>query len=86
MIKSLVVLALSVAAMAARDAATAAPETVHFTSLDGTTNHAFDAPDLELRELPQYRNGDRVPLEGSDEEARADSILRVLPYLKRTLE
>ena len=49
--------------------------------------HAFDSPDLELRELPQYRNGDRaVPLEGTDEEARADSILRVLAYLKRTLE
>ena len=44
-------------------------------------------PDLERRELPQYRTGDGpIPLEGTDEEARADSILRVLAYLKRTLE
>jgi dienelactone hydrolase len=48
--------------------------------------HAFDSPDLEMRELPQYRNGDRIPKEGTDEEARADSILRVLTYLKRTLD
>jgi dienelactone hydrolase len=48
--------------------------------------HAFDSPDLEMRELPQYRNGDRIPKEGTDEEARADAILRVLAYLKRTLD
>jgi dienelactone hydrolase len=48
--------------------------------------HAFDSPDLEMRELPQYHDGDRIPKEGTDEEARADSILRVLAYLKSTLE
>ena len=49
--------------------------------------HAFDSPDLERRELPQYRTGDgAIPLEGTDEEARADSILRVLAFLKQHLE
>jgi dienelactone hydrolase len=49
--------------------------------------HAFDSPDLERRELPQYRTGDGpIPLEGTDEEARADSILRVLGFLKQHLE
>ncbi len=49
--------------------------------------HAFDSPDLERIELPQYRTGDGpIPVEATDEEARADSILRVLGYLKRTLE
>jgi dienelactone hydrolase len=49
--------------------------------------HAFDSPDLERRELPQYRTGDGpIPLEGTDEEARADSILRVLAFLKQHLE
>ena len=52
-LKSLLALVLSAAA----GAAPAAPETVHFTSLDGTTN------------LIAY-----------------DSMLRVLAYLKRTLE
>ena len=49
--------------------------------------HAFDSPDLERRELPQYRTGDGpIPLEGTYEEARADSILRVLAFLKQHLE
>jgi dienelactone hydrolase len=49
--------------------------------------HAFDTPDLERLELPQYRTGDGpIPVEGTDEEARADSILRVLAYLKLHLE
>ena len=44
-------------------------------------------PAVERRELPQYRTGDGpIPLEGTDEEARADSILRVLAYLKAHLE
>jgi dienelactone hydrolase len=49
--------------------------------------HAFDAPDLDRVELPQYRTGDGpIPVEETDEEARADAILRVLGFLKQHLE
>jgi dienelactone hydrolase len=49
--------------------------------------HAFDSPDLDRIELPAYRTGDGpIPIEVTDEEARADSILRVLGYLKEHLE
>src|SRR5665213_1950158 len=35
--------------------------------------HAFDAPDLERRELPAYRTGDGpIPIIATDDEARAD--------------
>jgi dienelactone hydrolase len=49
--------------------------------------HAFDAPDLERRELPAYRSGDGpVPVIATDDEARADAVLRVLRFLKARLE
>jgi dienelactone hydrolase len=49
--------------------------------------HAFDAPKLARRELPEYRSGDgAIPLIGTDEEARADAFPRVLDFLKARLE
>jgi dienelactone hydrolase len=49
--------------------------------------HAFDAPDLPRRELPEYRTGDGpVPVIATDREARADAFFRVLEFLKLHLE
>ena len=49
--------------------------------------HAFDAPDLDRRELPAYRSGDGpMPVIGTDDEARADAMLRVLEFLKTRLD
>jgi dienelactone hydrolase len=49
--------------------------------------HAFDSPDLERRELPAYRSGDGpIPLIATDDEARADAVLRVLAFLKARLD
>jgi dienelactone hydrolase len=49
--------------------------------------HAFDAPNLARRELPEYRNGDApVPVIATDREARADAFPRVLDFLKAQLE
>jgi dienelactone hydrolase len=49
--------------------------------------HAFDAPGLPRRELPQYRVGaGAVPVIATDREARADALVRVLDFLKRHLE
>ena len=49
--------------------------------------HAFDAPELARRELPDYRTGDGpIPVIGTDDEARADALLRVLEFLKSRLE
>ena len=49
--------------------------------------HAFDAPNLPRTELPAYRTGDgRIPLIGTDREARADAFARVLEFLKLHLE
>jgi dienelactone hydrolase len=49
--------------------------------------HAFDAPNLARRELPQYRSGDDpIPVIGTDEAARADAFPRVLDFLKARLE
>jgi dienelactone hydrolase len=49
--------------------------------------HAFDAPDLERRELPAYRSADGpMPVIGTDDEARADAVLRVLRFLKTRLD
>jgi dienelactone hydrolase len=50
--------------------------------------HAFDAPDLTRRELPDYRTAAGVvPIVGTDPAARADALLRVpaflAPYLSR---
>ena len=49
--------------------------------------HAFDAPDLPRRELPEYRIGNGpIPVIATDREARADAFLRVLEFLKLRLE
>jgi dienelactone hydrolase len=49
--------------------------------------HAFDAPNLPHRELPDYRTGDGpIPVIGTDKEARADAFPRVLEFLKLRLE
>jgi dienelactone hydrolase len=49
--------------------------------------HAFDAPDVPRRELPEYRESDgRIPVVGTDREARADAFVRVLEFLKLRLE
>ena len=49
--------------------------------------HAFDAPNLERRELPAYRVGNGpTPVIGTDREARADAFVRVLEFMKRQLE
>ena len=49
--------------------------------------HVFDAPDLERRELPNYRSGDGpIPVIATDDEARADAVLRVLRFLKAKLD
>ena len=68
------------------EAAKARGNSIEIKSYPGAV-HAFDSPDLERIELPQYRTGDGpIPVEGTDEEARADAILRVLGYLKQHLE
>ena len=48
--------------------------------------HAFDAPNLSRRELPEYRlrNG-TVPAIGTDPAARADAITRVAAFLRQHL-
>jgi dienelactone hydrolase len=44
--------------------------------------HAFDAPGLPRTELPQYRERDgRIPVIGTDKEAREDALGRVPAYL-----
>jgi dienelactone hydrolase len=44
--------------------------------------HAFDAPGLPRTELPQYRERDgRIPVIGTDKEAREDALARVPAYL-----
>ena len=49
--------------------------------------HAFDAPNLARRELPEYRSGDApVPVIATDQQARADAFPRVLDFLKAQLE
>jgi dienelactone hydrolase len=49
--------------------------------------HAFDAPALSRRELPQYRTGaGPIPVIGTDQEARKDAFVRVLEFLKLHLE
>ena len=49
--------------------------------------HAFGAPNLPRRELPDYRTGDGpIPVIGTDKEARADAFPRVLEFLKLRLE
>jgi dienelactone hydrolase len=49
--------------------------------------HAFDAPNLQRRELPAYRTGDGpMPVIGTDKDARAGAFPRVLEFLKIHLE
>ena len=49
--------------------------------------HAFDAPNLERRELPAYRTGNGpIPVIGTDREARSDAFVRVLEFMKRQLD
>jgi dienelactone hydrolase len=49
--------------------------------------HGFDAPNQRRKERPEYRNGDGpVPVIGTDKEARADAVPRVLEFLKLHLE
>jgi dienelactone hydrolase len=49
--------------------------------------HGFDSPDQPRKELPAYRSPDgRIPLIGTDPEARADAFPRVLEFLKLHLE
>lgn len=48
--------------------------------------HAFDAPNLPRRELPDYRTRvGVVPIVGSDAVARADALVRVPAFLSRFL-
>ena len=48
--------------------------------------HAFDAPGLPRTELPQYRERDgRIPVIGTDKEAREDALARVPAYLAARL-
>ena len=48
--------------------------------------HAFDAPNLPQRELPQYRTPDgAIPIIATDKEARADAFARVLGFLNNQL-
>jgi dienelactone hydrolase len=49
--------------------------------------HAFDAPNLSRRELPQYQSwSGPVPVIATDPEARADAFARVREFLKSRLE
>jgi dienelactone hydrolase len=48
--------------------------------------HAFDAPNLTMRELPNYRTrAGVVPIVGTDAAARADALTRVPAFLARYL-
>jgi dienelactone hydrolase len=46
--------------------------------------HSFDAPNVDRRELPQYRLADgTTPIIGTDDLARADALLRAFSFLDR---
>jgi dienelactone hydrolase len=48
--------------------------------------HAFDAPNTARTELPQYREPDgRIPVIGTDKEAREDAFIRVPAFLAERL-
>jgi dienelactone hydrolase len=48
--------------------------------------HGFDAPNTARTELPQYREPDgRIPVIGTDKEARADAFARVPAWLAERL-
>jgi dienelactone hydrolase len=49
--------------------------------------HGFDAPNQPRKERPEYRSPDgRIPVVGTDKEARADAFPRVLEFLKLRLK
>ena len=48
--------------------------------------HGFDAPNTPRHELPQYREPDgRIPIIGTNKDARADAFMRVTAFLEREL-
>ena len=48
--------------------------------------HGFDAPNTARTELPQYREPDgRIPVIGTDKEAREDAFIRVPAFLAERL-
>jgi dienelactone hydrolase len=48
--------------------------------------HDFDAPDTPVRELPAFKTSKGViPIVGTDPQARADAIERVMAFLKQRL-
>lgn len=48
--------------------------------------HAFDAPNLTRRELPEYTQADgRIPVIATNKEAREDALVRVPAYLAEKL-
>lgn len=48
--------------------------------------HGFDAPNTKRAELPQYREPDgRIPIIGTDKEAREDAFIRVPAFLAERL-
>jgi dienelactone hydrolase len=51
-----------------------------------SAEHGFDAPNTPRTELPQYREPDgRIPVIGTDKDARADAFARVGAFLERQL-
>jgi dienelactone hydrolase len=47
--------------------------------------HSFDAPDMPIHTVERYRNNDWAPIEGTNEEARADARDRVAHFLAEHL-
>jgi dienelactone hydrolase len=48
--------------------------------------HSFDAPDMPIHTVEKYRRNDWAPIEGTNEEARADAHSRVAQFLAQYLE
>jgi dienelactone hydrolase len=48
--------------------------------------HSFDAPSMPLHTVERYRRNDWAPIEGTDEEARADAQSRVAHFLAENLD
>ncbi|THD43708.1 MAG: dienelactone hydrolase [Bradyrhizobium sp.] len=44
-------------------------------------SHSFDAPDMPIHAVERYRRGDWAPIEGTNEEARADARDRAARFL-----
>jgi dienelactone hydrolase len=47
--------------------------------------HSFDAPGMPIHTVEPYRNGDWAPIEGTNQEARADARDRVAQFLAEHL-